>query len=98
MDDRIVIQYRPRAAFMPLHNRQQRWAVVVAHRRAGKTVACINELIKAALTDTRPDGRYAYVAPFYSQAKSVAWDYLAKTSRSLYRIETRRPEICSCAT
>jgi hypothetical protein len=75
-----VIQYKPRAAFLPLHRRKQRWAVVVAHRRAGKTVACINELIKAALTCEKPDGRYAYVAPFYSQAKSVAWDYLKQFS------------------
>ena len=93
MDDRIVIQYRPRAAFMPLHNRQQRWAVVVAHRRAGKTVACINELIKAALTDTRPDGRYAYVAPFYSQAKSVAWDYLKRFSLVVPGITVNESEL-----
>jgi phage terminase large subunit len=53
---------------------------VVAHRRAGKTVACINELIKAAVTFKGTDGRFAYVAPFYSQAKSVAWDYLKKFS------------------
>ena len=68
MAERIIIQYRPRKAFLPLHERRQRWAVVVAHRRAGKTVACINELIKSALTDTTDNGRYAYVAPYYSQA------------------------------
>ena len=26
------------------------------------------------------DGRYAYVAPYYSQAKNVAWDYLLRLS------------------
>jgi len=78
MTEVIRIPYKPRAAFMPLHKRRQRWAVVVAHRRAGKTVACINELVKAALQFTGGDGRFAYVAPFYSQAKSVAWDYLKK--------------------
>lgn len=71
-----VIPYKPRSAFLGLHNRKQRWAIVVAHRRAGKTVACINELIKSALTARLPQSRYAYIAPFYKQAKSVAWDYL----------------------
>lgn len=50
----------------------------MAHRRAGKTVACINDLIKRAFTDGKVDGRYAYIAPFYSQAKSIAWDYLLR--------------------
>ena len=77
---RIIIPYTPRSAFMPLHSRKQRWAVVVAHRRAGKTVACINELIRAACTHRTKDGRYAYIAPYYAQAKSVAWDYAKKFS------------------
>lgn len=50
----------------------------MAHRRAGKTVACINELIKAAITCNEPDGRFAYLAPLYNQAKDVAWDYLKR--------------------
>ena len=93
MDGVIRIPYRPRDAFKPLHYRTQRWAVVVAHRRAGKTVACINELIKSAITDTRPDGRYAYVAPFYSQAKSVAWDYLKRFSAVIPNIQINESEL-----
>jgi len=76
----ITIPYKPREAFRPLHHRTERWAVVVAHRRAGKTVACVNELLKAALTTDRKDFRGAYVAPFYRQAKAVAWDYLKRYS------------------
>lgn len=77
---RVVIPYEPRGAFLPLHNRQQRWGIMVAHRRAGKTVACINDLNKAAVTCTLQDGRYAYIAPFYNQAKDVAWTYLKRYS------------------
>ena len=47
----------------------------MAHRRAGKTVAAINDLIKRAITGNR-QAQYAYIAPFRSQAKRVAWDYL----------------------
>ncbi|CAB4139739.1 hypothetical protein UFOVP353_11 [uncultured Caudovirales phage] len=48
---------------------------MVAHRRAGKTVAEINEKIKAAIVCQRPNPRTAYIAPFYKQAKAVAWTY-----------------------
>jgi hypothetical protein len=48
----------------------------VAHRRAGKTVAAINDLIRAAMRCELSEPRYAYVAPFTSQAKDVAWSYL----------------------
>jgi phage terminase large subunit len=77
---RITIPYAPRSQFTPFHDRQQRWAVIVAHRRAGKTVACINDLIKAALTTQKPDARFGYLAPFHAQAKDVAWDYLVRYS------------------
>jgi len=48
----------------------------VAHRRAGKTVAAINDLIKRAITEGNRQAQYAYIAPFRSQAKRVAWDYI----------------------
>ena len=66
---------------MPFHRRTKRWACLVAHRRAGKTVAAINDLIRAALTSTSPMPQFAYIAPFRSQAKSVAWDYLKVFSK-----------------
>jgi phage terminase large subunit len=75
---RIVIPYKPRGAFKAFHDRTTRWACLVAHRRAGKTVACINDLIKRAFTDGKQVGRYAYIAPYHSQAKSIAWDYLLR--------------------
>lgn len=78
---------------MPLHRRKQRWAVVVAHRRAGKTVACVNELIKAALTFNGTDGRFAYVAPFYRQAKAVAWDYIKRYSSVIPGISINESEL-----
>ena len=71
-----VIPYKPRPAFAPFHSRTKRWSCLVAHRRAGKTVAAINDLIRAAVTSKSPMPQFAYIAPFRSQAKSVAWDYL----------------------
>ena len=77
---RITIPYKPREQFSPFHERHERWACIVAHRRAGKTVSCINDLIRRAFQDGKEHGRYAYVAPYFSQAKAVAWDYLLRYS------------------
>jgi len=70
------VDYIPRAQFVAFHNREQRWAIIVAHRRAGKTVACVMELITRAIATPKKDARYAYIAPFREQAKTVAWNYL----------------------
>lgn len=74
----VVIPYGPRRVFIPYHIRKERWSALVAHRRCGKTVACINDLIARALQLRLPHGRYAYVAPFLAQAKEVAWEYLKR--------------------
>ena len=90
---RVVIPYRPRAAFKPLHNRTQRDAVLVAHRRAGKTVGCINELVKGALTCPLNEPRFAYVAPYYAQAKDVAWGYLKQFSAPVPGVKFHESEL-----
>ncbi len=90
---RVTIPYTPRAEFVDFHSRKERWACIVAHRRAGKTVACINELIKAALTCQKPDPRFAYLAPYYTQAKDVAWNYLKKFSSVIPGVENNESEL-----
>ena len=74
----ITVPYKPRDVQSEIHEliEQHRFSVIVAHRRLGKTVCMINHLIKAAVMDKSGTGRYGYVAPFRSQAKSIAWDYL----------------------
>ena len=37
---------------------------------------CINHLIKSAMMNKNHNPRFAYIAPTYSQAKKIAWDYL----------------------
>jgi phage terminase large subunit len=76
--DEIIVPYYPRTVWQAYHNSLARWRVVVAHRRAGKTVAAINGLVRTALTVELPDPRCAYVAPYLSQAKSVSWDYVKR--------------------
>ena len=60
---RQYFHYRPRPQFRAFHRRKERFACIVTHRRAGKTVACIHcpsptpcttgPPTRAAATDTR---------------------------------------------
>tara|TARA_R100000406_G_scaffold80899_1_gene62399 strand:+ start:1557 stop:2849 length:1293 start_codon:yes stop_codon:yes gene_type:complete len=74
----IDIGYTPRPLQRDLHAMldTNRFNVVVAHRRFGKTVCMINHMIKRAIEETRPNPRLHYVSPTYRQSKLVAWDYL----------------------
>jgi phage terminase large subunit len=91
----IIIPYLPRPQFEAYHDRTERFAKIVAHRRFGKTVGCINDKIRAALTNTRqyPPPRYSYVAPTYTQAKDIAWGYLKHYSAPIPGIKTSESEL-----
>lgn len=75
----IVIPYTPRPIWREtIHPAlsDNRFAVLVCHRRFGKTVGTVNEMLKKALLNERTAPVYAYVAPYRNQAKRVAWEYL----------------------
>ena len=79
----LEVDIKARKHFAGLLTTDRRWAVAVAHRRAGKTVACVQKLLKGALECSLREPRFAYVAPLYSQAKDVAWEYLKHYSTKL---------------
>ena len=85
MGEVIEIPYKPREHQLKIHELldSNRFAVVVAHRRFGKTVAALNHLIREAVLNQKEAPRYAYIAPTYGQAKRVAWDYLVKYTEPL---------------
>ncbi len=95
---RIETGYVLRPQFRPLHTRRKRFFAMCCHRRAGKTVAVINDQIDAALRCDKPEPRFGYIAPFRSQAKATAWNYLksyglkvpgAKANESELRVDFR---------
>ena len=90
---RISLGYKPRAQFIAYHKRRQRWACIVAHRRAGKSVACIMDLINATLKSKKTDARFGYVAPTYTQAKDVVWSYLKEYTHRIPGVELRESDL-----
>ena len=81
---RHLIEYKPRAVFKAFHARVQRFACIVAHRRCGKTVASLNDMVRRAVELAKSNGRFAFVAPFLGQAKEAAWEYLKRYARPLF--------------
>lgn len=79
----IEVPYSPRNQMLPYHDRRQRFAVIVAHRRFGKTTAALNDLQRGALACQLPNPRFAYIAPLLKQSKDVAWDLLKRISYPL---------------
>lgn len=77
------LPYTPRQQMIEFHQRTERFAFLICHRRFGKTVACIAELVIRALYTTKHKAQYAYICPFRSQAKAVAWNYLVDMTQGI---------------
>lgn len=86
-------QYWPREPFRKFHIRTQRWAAMVCHRRAGKTVGCVADLVLDAKHTKKQDARFAYVAPQFNQAKDVAWIYVKRLTADIQGVELNESEL-----
>lgn len=89
----MTIPYAPRRQFLPFHGRKERFASMVVHRRGGKTVSSINDLVIDALRTDKPEPRCAYIAPTYGQAKDVAWSYLKRYTAGIPDVEHRESDL-----
>lgn len=56
-------------------------------------MACIQKLIKSAAEFDKKDGRFAYIAPTYAQAKDVAWAYLKQYMQDIPGIDIRESDL-----
>jgi phage terminase large subunit len=104
IDGRKVVStgYTPRPIQHALHLALKRFNVLVMHRRAGKSVFALNHLTHKALKNQLKNPQYAYLAPFYGQARRVAWDYIKMFTANLpgvsvneadLRVEIERPHL-----
>lgn len=90
---RVTIDYYPRNHQRHIHNNLKRFNVLVLHRRAGKTVLSINELIKQIIKCRLKKPQGAYISPLYSQSKRVAWDMLKDFARPIPGIQFNESEL-----
>ena len=91
----IKIPYTPRKHQSYLHQQinRYRWSVLVCHRRFGKTVCMINHLIRSALMSKLKNPRFAYIAPTFKQAKSIAWDYMKQFTAKIPNTKFNETEL-----
>ena len=92
---KVTIPYTPRKqqAFIHTELDKHRFSVLCCHRRFGKTVMLINHLIKSCMTNNNHQPRFAYIAPTYSQAKKIAWDYLKFYTKGLPNTKYNETEL-----
>lgn len=91
--EQVRIPYRPRWFQRKTHEELQRFNVLVFHRRAGKTVLAVNELIKQIINEPLPNARGHYIAPFYSQVKRIAWTYLKQYTAAIPGMEYNKSDL-----
>lgn len=84
---KIETGYRPRPLQAELHSQLKRFNVIICHRRFGKTVFAVNEMIDQGLRlyaqRKLPRPRYAYIGPDYGQVKKIVWDYLKAYTKDI---------------
>ena len=85
--------YMPRKIQLLIHESLRRFNVLVCHRRFGKTVLAVNQLIHRALCNPLRNPQYAYIAPTYKQAKMIAWQYFVDYTRHLPNVKCNRSEL-----
>lgn len=91
--NKIYTGYKPRPHQEYLHSRLKRFNVLVCHRRFGKTVFSINEMIDRGLRNPMRNPQYAYIAPTYGQAKRVAWTILKDAVRNIPGVKINESEL-----
>lgn len=89
----ISTGYEPRPWQANIHKSMKRFSVLVVHRRGGKTVLAINSLVDAALRSKKKAPRFAYIAPYRTQAKQIAWGYLKEFTHMIPGVTYNESEL-----
>lgn len=90
---RIETGYKPRPLQDRLHGSLKRFNVLCFHRRWGKTVFSVNEMVDRALVNPLRNPQYAYIAPTYGQAERVAWSMLKEYTRNIPGVDYNQQKL-----
>ena len=88
IEQRVGLGFTPHEHQLAVSQAQAfcRFAVLVCHRRWGKTFYSVATLYNAALRWESPDansGQFAYIAPYLNQAKRAAWKYIERFAKAI---------------
>ena len=96
----VVSKYIPRPLQLEIHKaiynngKRKRFVCLAIHRRFGKTVLAVNELVGRALTSPKdPPVKCIYVAPTFMQAKNIAWQPLKDATRMISKMVYKESEL-----
>ena len=82
--NRIRLNYVPRPWQDQCHRDRKRFNVLALHRRAGKTVWALMNLLDKAMQFNKELGVFIYLAPLLKQAQNIAWAKLKQIIKPLY--------------
>lgn len=91
--EKIKTGYKPRKIQLLLHETIRRFNVLVCHRRFGKTVLAVNQIVHRAMSNPLRNPQYAYIAPTYKQAKRIAWQYFKDYTMHLPNVKANSSEL-----
>ena len=84
---RATLEYTPYAWQRRLHMSKAKFKVAIVHRRGGKSVAAVMELLiqglKSLADPSVKNVKMLYVAPTYTMAKNIAWDEIKEQTKCL---------------
>lgn len=89
----ISTGYIPRPFQDEIHRNLKRFNVIVCHRRFGKTVLAVNEMVDQGLRCILKSPQYCYLAPFHGQSKRVAWEMLKDIVKNFPNIVINEAEL-----
>lgn len=89
----ISTGYKPRVIQDEMHLYRKRFNVIVIHRRGGKTVFAVNDMLDLAQRNMQKNPQYAYIAPYHGQAKRVAWEYFKEYSKMIPGVTYNEAEL-----
>lgn len=88
----IQHEYTPFVPFRAFHARHQRFALMVCTRRAGKTVAVVNDMVVRAMRTPKKNARFGYFAPNMKQGVRAAWDYFKQAVENIPGVVVKESE------
>jgi phage terminase large subunit len=91
--NKIHLGYLPRVWQDKIHMNDARFKVLALHRRAGKSVFAINEIIDRALRCEKRNPQYAYIGVTYGAVKRIIWDLAKNYTKDIPGVTTNEQEL-----